>query len=230
MAKSFTNKDGVDVPKPGNWPGAFESFKLVKPYIKPQIWNFVSVIGISIAVLLVLEIVFSAVFKHTFTTSALNYLASFLVFAFMYSVINTMLFASLRGDEFSLQTAINYGLQRFLKMFGLVIIMYVIIVASIILLIIPFLFIAPRVILAPYYLILTDCSIGEALAAGWHSTKGQYKAVYGIIGIQILVALAFFTIIGIPFAIYWYIINSGSFALLTLYLSQSKAKLDLDKA
>jgi hypothetical protein len=230
MTDSHANKDGIDVPKPGNWPGAFESFKLVKPHIKPQIWNFVSVIGLSIAVLLLLDIVFSIVFKNTFMNTALKDLASLLIGSFMEAVIITMFFASLRGDEFTLQTAINYGLQRLLKMIGLIFIMYVIMLVSFILLVIPLFFVAPRVLLAPYYLILNDCTVGEALAASWHSTKGQYKNVYGIIGIQVLVALAFITIVGIPFAIYWGIINSGSFALLTLYLSQSKDKTDLQKA
>ncbi len=229
MADSFTATDEVDVPKPDKWPGAFKSFMIVKPYIKPQIWNFVSVIGLSLIILILLEIVFNIVFKHTSTTTLLDDLSSISISAFIYAVIITMYFACLRGDKFTLQTAINYGLQRLLKMIGLIFVMYVIILASIILLIVPFFFVAPRVLLAPYYLILNDCTVGEALAASWHSTKGKLGNVYGVIGIQLLVALAFITIIGIPFAIYWGIINSGSFALLALYLSQAKDKIDLVK-
>ncbi len=214
----------IAVPKVGEWPGVFESYKLVKPYIQPAIWNFVSVVGIGIILSLVSEIIFGAIFKNTITTTILDDLTAIVIGAYMQAVILCMYFEYFKGKELNLSNALRMGYEKLLKMTGLIIIMYVVLLASLVLLIIPFFFVLPRVYLAPYFLIYGDCNINEAIAASWHSTKGNMKKVYGIFGLDFLIALLFLTIIGIPFAIYFGLINSGSFALLTIYLSQKKVK------
>ncbi|MEI9913407.1 MAG: hypothetical protein WDN66_00075 [Candidatus Saccharibacteria bacterium] len=42
--------NGVNVPKPGEWPGAVESYKLVKDFVKPKIWDFITVFGLGFVI------------------------------------------------------------------------------------------------------------------------------------------------------------------------------------
>lgn len=220
----------IDIPKPGEWPGTIQSFRIVRQYIKPRIWDFVSVIGIGIALLLVVDIIVSAIFRTRITGSIVDDVISFIVGAFMQATIIAMYFKVLKNEDFSLNSALLYGYRKMLKMTGLLLVMDVIIVASFVLLVIPFFFVLPRVYLAPYYFVFADCNVNQAIAASWHSTKGNSKKVYGILLLDIAFALLFLTIIGIPFAIYWGIINSGSFAFITLYLSQPKNKSKTNKS
>jgi hypothetical protein len=212
----------VSIPKPDNWPGTFEAFKIVKPYIRPQIWNFVTTLGIGIIGSLFISIVVTAVFKHTLGGTAVNDVISLFIGAFLQATILTMFFAYLNNKELDVSEALSYGYNRSFRMLGVVVIMEVLLVASFILLVIPFFFLFPRVYLAPYFLMYDDLTVGEAFAASWHLTKGHAKEVYGIVGVNILLVLLCLTIIGIPFAIYWGIINSSSLAFLTMYLSQPK--------
>ena len=212
----------IEVPKVGKWPGTFETYKLVKPYIQPAMWNFVSAFGIGIILSLISEIIFGVIFKNSILTTIVDNIATIFIGSYIQAVLIYMYFEYLNKKELSLSEALIAGYQKLIKMTGVILVMDIVLVASFILLIIPFFFILPRVYLAPYFLIYGDCKVNEALAASWHSTKNNIKKVYGIIGLDLLIALLFITIIGIPFAIYFGLINSGSFALLTIYLSQQK--------
>jgi hypothetical protein len=216
--------EAIQIPKLDEWPGTMGAYRLVKPYILPQIWNILGAVGLGILIAIVIEIIFGSVFKDKLTASVFNDLIGIAVGAFVQAVVLTMYFASIRNHEFTFNTAVAYGLKRVHKMLGLLIVMYVILVVSFVLLIVPFFFVLPRVYLAPYFLVHNDCSVSEAIAASWHSTKANEGKVYGIILLDVAIALLVITIIGIPFAIYFGTINSASFALLALYLSQSKSQ------
>ncbi len=214
--------EGINIPKYGEWPGTTESFKLVREFVKPRIWDFITVIGIGIILALVVEIILAAVFKHSLVNSIIDDLFGIVIGSFLQATIIAMFFDVLIGKEFTLNSAMAYGLNHIFKMMFLLIVLDIIIIASLVLLIIPFLFIFPRVYIAPYFLVKNDCTVSEAIAASWHSTKGNMRHVWGITLLNIALAILFLTIIGIPLALYWGIINSASFALLTLYLSQPK--------
>ncbi|MEI9913406.1 MAG: hypothetical protein WDN66_00070 [Candidatus Saccharibacteria bacterium] len=107
-------------------------------------------------------------------------------------------------------------------MVGLVLVLYVVIIASLVFFIVPFFFVLPRVCLAPYFFIYGDLKVGEAIAASWHSTKGHSKSIYGILIINVALALLFITIIGIPLRFTLELLTQDPLALFVLYLSQPK--------
>lgn len=212
----------IDIPGSGNWPGTIESYKHVRPYVKPQLWNFVSIIGLSIGVALVVQIILLAIFGRGVADNILDEaIGIFSGALFLASGIHIFLKA-FNNEELSLNDALVYGYHRMLKMVGLLIVMYVLLLVSFLLLVVPFLIVLPRLYLAPYFLIYNDSTVGEALAASWHLTRGHSYEIYGIILLEAVIALLAITIVGIPFAVYFGIINAGSFALMTIYLSQPK--------
>lgn len=214
----------ISQPEVDHWPGAIQSFKLVKPYVKTRIWDFISVIGIGIALSLIIEIILSGLIKQSLPRTIVNDIASLIIGAFLQAAIIKMYYDVLLAKDFTLSSALNYGFKRLIKMIGILIIVNVLIVVSLVLLVIPFFFVLPRLYLAPYYLIKNDSTLNQALAASWHSTHHNLKPVWGVLVLNIGIALLFLTIIGIPLAIYWGVINTASFAYLTLYLSQPKKK------
>lgn len=217
-----TVSGSIHVPKVGDWPGAFDAYKLVKPYIKPRIWDILAAAGLGILAAIVVDVVLGSIFKHSFVDVVLTELAGLAAGAFIQAAIITIYFASLKGDQLTFNGAVNYGFNRLLPLLGLLIVVDVILIVSFVLLIVPFFLILPRIYIAPFFLIYNDCTISEALAASWHLTRGHSGEVYGIIGINLLLGLLCLTIIGIPFAIYWGVINYGSFALLVMSLSETK--------
>lgn len=215
---------GIDIPKSGEWPGTFESYRLVKDFVKVNIWHFVSVIGIWIIISWVIAILLNSVVKNVIASDLIDEIFSLAIGAFIQSCFIFMYFNSLKDKHFELKDVMDYGFRTLPKMFVLIFVMDILLIVSFILLVIPFLIILPRVYLAPYFLVQDNLSASEALGFSWNLTKGHSKEVYGIIGLDLLIALLFLTIIGIPFAIYFLIINSGSFAYLTMYISQPKVK------
>lgn len=220
--------DSIEVPRRDSWPGTFGAYQAVKPYLKPQIWNLVSVVGL----LLIFDLIADIFFRpHNMSDrvllSFIGDVVSLIIWSFFKATFKIMYFTYLDNKEMSLSEALKKTLHYFLRMLGLTFVIVIILVASIVLLVIPFFFVLPRVYLAPYFLIKNDMPVNQAIAASWHSTKGNVDKVYGIIIINIGLILLCITVIGIPFAIYFGAFNTGSFALLTLYLSQPKKKTNL---
>ncbi|MHB1865200.1 MAG: hypothetical protein ACYCPS_03500 [Candidatus Saccharimonadales bacterium] len=211
---------GIDIPKRGEWPGTIESFKIVRDYVKPRIWDFITIIGIGVAIALFIEIIVVAIFKRTLTATLIDDVAGFIIGAFLQLTVIAMYYRTLQEQDFTISAVLLYGYKRLLKMLGLLIVMDVVLVASVLLLLIPFFFVLPRIYLAPFYLVKNDSSVNQAIAAAWHSTRHNAKLVWGILLMNIAIALLVLTIVGIPLAIYWGLINSASFAFITLYLSQ----------
>ncbi len=160
----------IETPSPGNWPGTLNAYRLVKPYVKLHIWDFVSAIGLTLVVILVADIIIAILFKHSFTATVLNEIVSLGVGALYTIVAAMMYFKSLKSDEFTLNDVLTNAYPRFLKMLGLILVMYILLVVSFVFFIIPFFIVLPRLYLAPYFLIYNDSSVSQAIAASWHLT------------------------------------------------------------
>ena len=130
--------------------------------------------------------------------------------------------AGIREETLSTGQALNKAVSFWLKMIGLNVLVILSVVGSILLLIIPFFFVLPRLVLANYFLVDQNMGVVDAYKASWATTKGHAGNVWRIIGATILMALAAVTIIGIPFAIYWLIMYSASFAILYEFLRRSQ--------
>jgi hypothetical protein len=181
-------------------------------------------IGIWIILAWVISFILRVIFKNVITYDLIDQLVSLFIGAFVQSCFIMMYFSSLKEKQFELKEVIRFGYQNIFRMFVLILVMDVLLIVGFVLLIVPFLIMLPRLYLAPYFLVLDNLSASEALGFSWNLTKGHSKEVYGIIGLDILIALLFLTIVGIPFAVYFGIINGGSFAYLTMYLTQPKIK------
>ena len=126
--------------------------------------------------------------------------------------------AGVKKRKLSVQDSLKQSGPLFLKFIGLTILTTLTIILSFLLLIIPFFFVAPRVVLAQYYLLDKNMGIIEAYKASWYSTKGHVGKVYGIMGAGAAMALLFITIIGIPFAIYFLVMYQAAIAVLYGYI------------
>lgn len=103
-----------------------------------------------------------------------------------------------QGKTISPDEAFSFGLSRLLRFAGLAIVLALVFVISMLLLIIPFFFMLRRYILAPYYLIDQDMGIKEAMRASAADSKKYSSTIWGLIGVEMLLALtSILTFIGI---------------------------------
>ena len=70
----------------------------------------------------------------------------------------------------------------------------------------------------------------DALKASWNTTEGNVGKVYGIVGVYIVFSLLFITIIGIPFALYFFVMYAASTTVYYEYTSRLKPNPLADKA
>ena len=220
MTDSTTNSNDR-LTTPSDWPGATGAFSLVKPFVKSRIWDFISLYGLYIISIIVIEILVNVIVRRVVPSVIINDLFNFFLAGFTWSAVISLYYACFDAQERKpLGDLIKDCSKYLLRMAGLLIVMDVVLAVSLLVLIIPFFFVLPRVYLAPYFLIANDSTVGDALSDSWNLTKGNCKKVYGLLGLDIAIALLVITIISIPFAIYWGTINTGSFALLSRHLAK----------
>src|SRR5688572_27636134 len=94
-----------------------------------------------------------------------------------------------RKEHIEMGEAFTKGLRYFWKLLGLTICLIVIFAVSLLLLIVPFFFALRRYILAPYYLVDRDLGVFEALKVSAQESQGKWGAIYGIVGVIILLSL-----------------------------------------
>ena len=87
------------------------------------------------------------------------------------------------GDTFS------KGLHYFWRMLGLEVLIGLIVVGGLILLIVPGIIFLRRYFLAPYFMVDQDLGIRESLRKSSTATKGHSGAIWGVIGVGILLGL-----------------------------------------
>ena len=197
-------------PVPTSWPGAFGVFKYSKKAVMLNIGGLAAIVLISLAI----GIILSAIHQD-WTQIITNLFSIYLGIVGVFFVL-----AGTIGQKQPIGEAFRKGVEPmlFLKMLGLGIIIYASLIASALALVIPFFFVLPRLVLAPYYLIDKKMGIGEALSASWTASNGNSGKVWGIIGLMILMGLLCITVVGIPFAIYLLVMYSASFAVLYRYI------------
>lgn len=198
---------------PDTWPGAFEAFKIVRPSVKRILWTVIGTVGLYIVANIIIRAIFS---RLPLVGSVIIYVGD----ALFEAVIISLYFAALRNHDISLSKALNNGVSKLLVMFVVLFVTGILSAVSLLALIVPFFFVFPRLVLAPFLVIDQNLDIGDAISTSWNLTKGHSGKVWGIVGIELLLVLLSLTIIGIPFAIYWGAINYGSFALLAMYLTK----------
>jgi hypothetical protein len=197
---------------PASWPGAFGAYKYSKGAVRFSIVTYIGFWLIGAVIIGIVEVISKQVGGGL----------SFLVDAFDAAAFALILLAGVRRQKLSIGQVFNQILPLALKIILLNLLIGVSLVISFLLLIIPFFFVAPRLTLANYFLVDQKLGVMEAYKASWRVTHGNVGKVWGIIGVNILMALLCVTIIGIPFAIYFLIMYSGASAVLYEFLNKSQ--------
>ena len=194
------------------WPGAFGSFKHSAAAIRFNLGTILSLVALSVVLTLAPDAISKdATFKDLAVIIA-NILSIIVSLALVYATL-----ASARFKKIGLDEAIASGFSLVaIRYFLMNVLLAVIYVISFVLLIVPFLYIFPRTILAPYFMIDKDLGPIESIKASWYSTKGHVAKIYRILGVMLLMALAILILVGI----YFLIMYSAVIALLYLYVTQ----------
>jgi hypothetical protein len=196
---------------PADWPGAFGIYKYSRAAVGKVIVTLIVIYLINFAV----GILLSGFIKNS---EARNGLANVIGLITVLPYALTYL-AGVRGKTLDVGAAFNQPLQHYLKVIAVQIIVGLIALVSFLALIVPFFFVFPRVILATYFQADNpDMDILDSIRASWDKTNGHVGKVYGIVGVNILMALLVITIIGIPVAIYLLVAYSAAFAYLYRYI------------
>lgn len=197
---------------PSSWPGAFGAYKHSKQAVLKNIWTLV--------IIWVLVAVVSGVLQMALSTP--GRLIAYLVDALGTAAFTLTFIAGVRGQELSIGDALTKGVNVWLKIIGLNILVGLSLIVSLLLLIVPFFFVLPRLSLANYFLVDQNLGVMDAYKASWAATDGNAGKVWGIIGANIAMALLAITIIGIPFAIYFLIMYSAATAVLYEFLNKKQ--------
>lgn len=200
------------------WPGAFGIYEQSKDAIMNNIKSLLTLI----AVLFGVSILTGALFR----SGNLQIISSIINNLFSISIAPAFIvifLKSIDGKKIEAMDAVNNGLRFIIRYFFLSILVVLVLFASTLALIVPFLFIMPRLILAPYFLIDQNLGIIDALEASWTQTKGHSGKVWGVVGASIVMVLPALTIIGIPVAFYLSFMYSAASGILYKHIASQKS-------
>ncbi len=206
------------------WPGAFGIYKYSKSAVTPNVWVYLGLGVIYVIVSLVISQFTKDPAPHTAAPLGKQLVgnAFSLVNYTLYAGAATYLWlAGTKGESLSFGQTISYCLKSFGRMLATLLLSGLLAVVSFLALIVPFFFVYPRLVLAPYFLLDKNMGPIEAIKASWGQTKGHLSKLYGIYGAALLMGLLAITIIGIPFAIYFTIMYSAASAVLYRYITGS---------
>jgi hypothetical protein len=164
-------------------PGAFSLFRPSWEAIRLNLVTFIELVLVPLLVVLV-----SSLFKSV-TADFFRYLGEILAIVLSPAVYITQL-RSVQNKTIDFSHAVQEGLHIFWRFIGLEICMFVIIIVGFILLIVPGFFMIHRYILAPYYLIDHNMKIVDALKASATDSKKFSGAIWGLIGVEVLLIVA----------------------------------------
>lgn len=219
MAKAAATEKLPNIPK-GDWPGAWKLYKYAKQAVLRN-WQVILWLTLLSAVL---SIFIDGLFgdkENQFFPSLLAQLV-----AYAASLILTIVyFVSVRGRKISFSDAVKqFDPLTYVKYIGATIVAGVLSGLSLLLLIVPFFFVFPRLMMAPYLAVDKKLNPIDATTESWNMTKGYLGAVWGIIGATLAMTLLILTIIGIPFAIYFLFMYQVAMVILYEYLLKNKKR------
>lgn len=201
-----------------DWPGAFKLYKISKDAIKLNLKTIIGLIGVSIGLFVVYDIL-ALVVKAVLAKDLLELIYTLASYIITAAIVFTTI-ESVKGNKINISEAYNKVFAKWLNIILVSILTSLIALVSLVLLIVPFFFIFPRIYLALYYVIDQNMQPVEAIKASWEHTKGNVGKLYGIIGVFILIVLPVVTIIGIIATIYLGIMYSAAFALYYNYINK----------
>ena len=172
-------------------PSAFSLFPPSSQLVRKNLVSFVILILLPGAYLAVLQLALNpkTVDKHIAT-----WLGPFVIFG-LFSLVT---FAAkpllelrvVQGQRLQFLQAVKGSFHYYWRLLGLYIVFGFLLFIGILLFIVPGLIVYRRYALAAYFLIDRDISIGEAMNQSAAITKGYSSAIWGIVGVQILLSIS----------------------------------------
>lgn len=216
-AKDATVMESV----PSQWPGAFGLYKYSKAAVMVNVWTLVALMVGTIVISMLLSS-FDRPAKGEAPSMAylLAQIISFFVSAWFSAATALAGIASVKRQKIDVAEALQHAGQFLLPFIGLSIVTAIIGLASFLLLVIPFFFVLPRLVLAPYYLLDQKMGVSDSIQASWDRSKGHVGKIYGVIGATLAMALVMLTIVGIPIAIYLLVMYSFAEVILYYYIKE----------
>lgn len=213
-------------PVPPVWPGAFGLLKYSTAALIYNIKPYLGLLGLSILASIVASMMETGTYPNVGFKSPGHFAIWLIVQLFSVALsasVVLVIIAAVKRQKISIDESIKQGILLFVPYFVLTLLRGIIIIGSALLLIIPAFFVAPRLLLADYFLFDAKKTPVEAIKASWEATRGHVGKVWGIIGASFVFALIALTIIGIPLAIYLSLMYAAAFALLYFYLQKQPA-------
>lgn len=221
-----------DEPVPNVWPGAFGLYAYSRRAVLYNLGTLLGLFGLSILVSIIANLVSgdrSVSYNYGVTSTNASFFGSLIelvseLIGIWISVATALvLIGSVKRQKMAIDDGLRTGWSVFLPFLGLSILTGLIAIGSILLFIVPAFFIIPRLVLAQYYLLEDKLGVTASIRASWEATRGNVGKVWGMFGFTLLLVLLAFTLIGIPFAIYFGIMYQAATVLLYFYLKKQPA-------
>lgn len=200
----------------GVWPGAFGIYKNSRDAVKFNLGTVLSLIGLSLLV----SVVLGSITGERESQKNVMELVSNLISVWFGAALTIVVLAGVRSKKVALGDSLKKAWAVYLNYLILTVLTVLALVASFLLLVVPFFFVLPRLLLAPYYLIDKELGPVESFKASWNNTKGHSAKAWGIIGATLLMALSILVLIGI----YFVIMYSAALAILYVFINKSASK------
>jgi hypothetical protein len=178
-------------------PGAFELFKPSYDAVMVNIWTFLGLLGLPMSGFILAALLMntgggSNYHDASIGAEALGGMLSLVSAVLLFIVAPAIPFVQLksaRGEVVALGEALRAGMKFFWRYWGLTIAVMFIIFGGFLLLIVPGFFMMKRYLLAQFYMYDKDTGIGEAMRQCATDSKVFASALWGIIGMMILISL-----------------------------------------
>lgn len=192
-----TNNSASPAPSRTKLPSAF---KLVSPSVDALAANFWTFAGLAVFEMFFIAILYVLMLANSDpngTTSVSSAVAiSMVVFGVLGAIcaliaepaLTKTQLLSIDDKKISFKEALKAGLPFVWRLLGLQLMMGLICIVAILLLVIPFFFVYPRILLAPYYLVDRNLTIMQALKTSAAEYK-KVKGVWGLVGVQFLFSI-----------------------------------------
>lgn len=195
------------------WPGAFGVYSHSKDAVNVNLSTILALLLLPVAVVLIMDVLLGL--GDTFISLVVQMVVALFVQA---GLVLTYL-ASVKGTKVSVSEKLSESPQYVLNLFLLQLMVGATVFVGLLFFIIPGIILLVKLYLADYYLIDKKMSPIEAYKASFEATRGNTGKVWGIIGVNVLISLLIVTIIGIPFALYFFIMYSAATVLLYRHLN-----------
>lgn len=203
---------------PLSWPGAFKLYDRSRQAMMVNISTFATIFVLSIVV----GFIPALIDQHN-QLYYLLYISATIVSIWFEAAMMFVVLASVQRRKIALNDSLQKAWAVFGRYFLQSLLIGLIALGAILCLIIPAFIILPRLILAPYYLLDKNLGIVESIKASWETTRGHAKKIWGIIGVNVLMALPILTFIGIPVSIYLIFMYSAANGILYFWLIKQQS-------